>query len=51
MLISKREVVIGLDAGKGLFPERNAYIDPVHITCIEPINGTAARRRGRGKKK
>ncbi len=46
MLVSRAEVVIGLDAGADQVPERNAYLDPVHITRIEPINGKQARGSG-----
>jgi hypothetical protein len=48
MLLSRAEVVIGLDPGDDQFPERNAYVDPVRITRIEPVDGrrrTASRRR------
>lgn len=45
-LLSRSEVVIGLEPGNDNFPERNAYVDPVHITRIETING----ERGRGRK-
>ena len=45
MLLSRAEVVIGLNVGADQFPERNAYIDPIHITRIEPVrNGQRARR-------
>ena len=50
MLLSRAEVVIGLDPGSDRFPERNAYIDPVHITRIEPVNGRRGRSAGRGRK-
>lgn len=43
MLVSRSEVVIGLNPGKDNFPERNAYVDPLHITRIEPINGDRQR--------
>ena len=39
MFVTRREVVIGLDAGDDRIPERSAYCDPVHITRIEPIDG------------
>ena len=51
MLLSRAEVVIGLNAGADQFPERNAYVDPVHITRIEPINGKQARGSGRQGRK
>jgi hypothetical protein len=51
MLLSRAEVVIGLDAGADQVPERNAYLDPVHITRIEPINGKQARGSGRQGRK
>jgi hypothetical protein len=47
MYVSRTEVVIGLEPGDDVIPERSVYCDPVHITRIEPINGetgTAARR-------
>lgn len=49
MLLSRSEVVIGLDAGSDNFPERNAYIDPVHITWIEPISGKRRRNTEGGR--
>lgn len=50
MLLSRAEVVIGLNAGTDQFPERNAYVDPVHITRIEPVNGMRLKpkRKSRG---
>ncbi|MBI4718309.1 MAG: hypothetical protein HY763_10925 [Planctomycetes bacterium] len=51
MLLSHMEVVIGLDPGADRFPERNAYIDPVHITRIEPINGERPRRSAKRRKR
>jgi hypothetical protein len=39
MFVSRSEVVIGLDPGTDVIPERSVYCDPVHITRIEPING------------
>jgi len=50
MLLSRAEVVIGLDPGTDQFPERNAYLDPIHITRIEPINGKHGRGNGRKAK-
>lgn len=49
MLLIRAEVVIGLDPGDDQFPERNAYIDPVHITRIEPVNGRRRRSSTRGR--
>lgn len=52
MMVSRAEIVIGLEPDKRIMPERNAYIDPVHVTRIEPINGAGpTRRRGSGNKK
>lgn len=52
MLVSRSEIVIGLNAGRDRLPERNAYLDPIHITRIEPVNGKhargARRRRSNG---
>jgi hypothetical protein len=50
MLVSRAEVVIGLNAGADELPERNAYLDPVHITRIEPVNGNRMRGRPRRSK-
>ncbi len=45
MLLSRAEVVIGLNVGADQFPERNAYFDPIHIARIGPVrNGQRARR-------
>ena len=51
MLVSRVEVVIGLNVGADRFPERNAYLDPIHITRIEPINGKQARSSRRDGRK
>lgn len=32
-----RQFIIGLDPSQGGVPRRSVYIDPVHITRIEPI--------------
>ncbi|MCH7719844.1 MAG: hypothetical protein IH988_02475 [Planctomycetes bacterium] len=39
MLVTRSEVVIAMDPGDDQIPERSAYLDPVHITRIEPIDG------------
>ena len=39
LLVGKSEVVVGLSTAADDLPERNAYLDPVHITRIEPVNG------------
>jgi hypothetical protein len=39
MIVSRTEVVVALELGNDDMPERFAYVDPVHITRIEPING------------
>ena len=44
MLVSRTEVIIGLSASADELPDKKAYLDPVHITRIEPINGRGARR-------
>ena len=45
ILIMQREVWIGTPSRGEEIPERAVYIDPIHITRIEPING----KRGRAK--
>ena len=43
--VSRAEVVIGLGPTEDDVPDRFAYCDPLHITRIEPINGTTPRQR------
>ena len=43
--VSRAEMVIGLEPTEDNIPDRFAYCDPVHITRIEPIDGTTPRRR------
>lgn len=47
MLVSRSEVVIGLQRRSDAIPDRNVYIDPIHITRIEPINGKSKAKRRR----
>jgi hypothetical protein len=37
MLVTRSEVIIALDLGSDVLPERYVYCDPVHITRIEPF--------------
>jgi hypothetical protein len=39
ILITQREVAIATPSRVDEIPERSVYIDPLHITRIEPING------------
>lgn len=43
--ISRREVIVALEVGEDDVPERSAYCDPMHVTNIEPLDGTE--RNGR----
>ena len=49
-LVTRTEVAIALENGKDEVPERMVYCDPLHVTRIEPIDGTKpkpkTRRRG-----
>ncbi len=45
MAVSRREVVIALEVGEDDLPERFAYCDPVHVTNIEPLDGSKPKRR------
>ena len=45
MMVSRREVAIGLDPEDGELPDRLAICDPLHIVRVKPINGRAARQR------
>ena len=44
MMVTRTEIVIGLDTGDDEIPERSVYCDPVHITRIEPLNGNKRKR-------
>lgn len=39
MLVTKSEVTIAISLAGEEMPDRSAYLDPVHITRVEPING------------
>jgi hypothetical protein len=45
MAVSRREIVIALEVGEDDLAERFAYCDPVHVTNIEPLDGTKPKRR------
>ena len=47
ILITQRETVIGTPSRGDKIPETTVYIDPVHITRIEPINGKKRRPKSR----
>jgi hypothetical protein len=47
MIVGRTEIVIGLASGPEEFPKQKAYIDPLHITRIEPINGKDSLSNGR----
>ena len=47
MIVGKSQVTIGIAREASDFPEQNAYVDPLHITRIEPINGKKTRGNGR----
>ena len=38
--VSRREVVIGVPGNSGDLPVRSVYCDPLHVTRIEPIDGS-----------
>jgi len=39
MLVGRREVIVGIAESADKFPQRNAHLDPMHITRIKQING------------
>ncbi|HBS29702.1 MAG TPA: hypothetical protein DEB06_09700 [Phycisphaerales bacterium] len=39
MYLFAREVVVGVEESDEGLPSRSVYIDPLHVTRIEPING------------
>jgi hypothetical protein len=47
ILVTQREVVIGTPSRGDQIPETTVYIDPIHITRIEPINGKKRRDKPR----
>ena len=49
-LVTRAEVVIALDPGDDEIPEQSVYCNPVHITRIEPLNGTGRKRTTRRRK-
>ncbi|MBI2932728.1 MAG: hypothetical protein HYY16_13860 [Planctomycetes bacterium] len=48
ILVTPREIVIATPSRAEALPERLVFIDPVHITRIEPINGRRRRAKYRG---
>jgi hypothetical protein len=48
--VSHLELVIGLPPFDEDVPDRFAYCDPIHVTRIEPLDGSKPRRRA-GKRK
>jgi len=46
MYVSRTEVVIGLDPGTDVIPERSVYRDPILVARIEPINARSRFRCG-----
>ncbi len=45
--VSQTTVAIGLEPFAEGVPARFAYCDPVHVTRIEPLNGSKTRRRAK----
>lgn len=42
-MVGQTEVIIATEVGKDDLPARFGFVDPIHITRIEPINGTSGR--------
>lgn len=40
LLVSRTEIVVGLAQKEEELPERLAFLDPLHITRVEPVNGS-----------
>ncbi|HLF95316.1 MAG TPA: hypothetical protein VJB14_17750 [Planctomycetota bacterium] len=47
IFVMQREIVIATASRGGDIPERAVFIDPIHITRIEPINGKKGHARPR----
>ncbi len=39
ILVTRTAIMIGIDLNKQGIPRRGVYVDPVHITRIEPLQG------------
>jgi hypothetical protein len=45
--VSRRELIIGIEVGPNEIPRRSVYLDPIHVTRIEPIvNGEGSSQNG-----
>ena len=47
IFVMQREVVIGIASGAQEIPGAGVYIDPIHITRIEPIGARRSRTKPR----
>jgi hypothetical protein len=47
ILVTRREVVIALPKPGEELARHVIYCDPLHITCIEPINGRGGKSRAK----
>ncbi len=48
-LVSRSEIVLALEPLTDDVPERLAYVDPIHVVRIEPLNGAKRGRRRKGR--
>jgi len=53
MIVLQHKVIVALAKKPGDIPKESAFIDPLHITRIEPLNGNgkgtiAKKRKGHG---
>ena len=47
--VSRRQFIIGVNVGRNELPRHSVYLDPIHVTRIEPIiNGDVPHSRGNG---
>jgi hypothetical protein len=50
-VVTRTEVAIALESPGGDLPERMVYCDPLHVTRIEPIDGTKSESSGTKRKR
>jgi hypothetical protein len=48
ILVSRTNVNIAFPPRRGRVPERTVFVDPVHVTRIEPLNGHKRRSKRTG---
>ena len=50
LFVTKSLLTIGLESDDAELPERSTFVDPIHVTRLEPITEKRSRTNGRRKK-